>query len=329
MSYKVKVVTKDSEEVFFECEEGESVLAAAERNNIIFPSGCKSGGCGNCIGTCSSGDYDLKNYSASVLSEENIKNGGILMCQTFPQTNLEVEVAYDKSKILFQQLSPNKAKVTEVVFLNETTVKLVIQTEDFFSFVAGQYVDLVLNGIKRSYSLSNSPNFENKLEFLIKIKEGGLFSEELKNVKENDEIIVFGPLGNFMLDEQSLSPKWFVAGGTGLAPIVSMLKTMAEFNNDSEVNLYFGVNNLKDLFFVDELDALKKTLKLKVFISINNEESQYYKGFPSDLVSKDLKETNQKPDIYICGPDALLNKIKEIARENNISPEKVFFELFA
>lgn len=330
MSYNIKVLTSDNDHIEFDCEPDENVLAAAERANIYLPSGCKDGGCGNCIGKCSSDRFDLKKYSDAILSDAARAQNTLLMCQTYPKDNLQIKVDYPRSKIVCHELTPINGKISAIETIALNTVRLEVIADEYFSFNPGQYVDLTLDGVTRSYSMSNAPNFENKLEFLIKIKPNGAFSTLLMNTNVGDSIKIKGPFGAFTVKDQSLNERWFVAGGTGLAPILSILRTMVEFNDMTPTILFFGVNTEEELFLLEELRSFTNTLKLNLIISVvKGGCSDCFSGYPTVKIEHAMMNlVNNSPDIYICGPDPLLQGVRQLAAKYDISSDNLSFEVF-
>lgn len=126
-------------------------------------------------------------------------------------------------------------------------------------FEPGQYVNLGVPalGISRAYAIANTPNWSGVLEFLVRLHPGGRFSEYLwQQAAVGQHLEVCGPAGQFVLQQQSLRTRWFVGGGTGVAPLLSMLRFMAELQELYPARLYFGVNRVEELFCLDEIRQL-------------------------------------------------------------------------
>ena len=145
------------------------------------------------------------------------------------------------------------------------------------------------------------------------------------------KLAVRGPLGAFGIEPGSLRPRWFVAGGTGLAPVLSMLRRMAEFGEMHEARLFFGVNRESELFALDELARLKAELpQLKVEICVWKPEGDWqgFTGTPADALQQALGEAPVQPDIYLCGPAPLVNAVETVADAFRLPRERVFSERF-
>jgi ferredoxin-NADP reductase len=201
-------------------------------------------------------------------------------------------------------------------------------------FEPGQYMSLEIpgSGISRAYSIANTPNWTGELEFLIKLQPGGRFSTYLEQeAKIGQRINVRGPSGHFALQAQSLRPRYFIGGGTGLAPLLSMLRHMAEMQEQQPARLYFGVNYETELFCLDILRELTQTLpQLKVELCVWHSEPSWggFHGTPVGALRRDLERGGPAPDLYLCGPPPLIDAATETARSFGISDEHIFSERF-
>lgn len=180
------------------------------------------------------------------------------------------------------------------------------------------------------------------LEALLKLTEGkginvythadGRFSRWLEHEARPGQILsVRGPQGGFTLQERGLRPRWFVAGGTGLAPMLSMLRRMAEWQEPQETRLYFGVSLEAELFALDELERLKAELpKLTVVPCVWKPGAGWtgFAGTPVDALRRDLADAKTAPDLYLCGPPALIDAAEAAARDHGVPADHLFSERF-
>ena len=145
-------------------------------------------------------------------------------------------------------------------------------------------------------------------------------------------LTVRGPQGGFTLQDNGLKPRWFVAGGTGLAPLLSMLRRMAEWQEPHPVRLYLGVNRTDDLFGETLLAELQNSLPALQIIRCVWQPGADWTGFcgtPADALAQDLPAGGgEQPDIYICGPSALVSAAEEQARARGIPDGSLFSERF-
>ncbi|MEQ1531793.1 MAG: oxidoreductase, partial [Methylococcales bacterium] len=139
------------------------------------------------------------------------------------------------------------------------------------------------------------------------------------------------PKGAFGLTENGLKPRWFVAGGTGLAPMLSMLRRMAEFAEPHPARLYFGVNRIEELFCQTELAALQAELpQLQVTVCVWKADGtwQGFSGTPAEALAQDLADATVLPDIYVCGPPKLIDAVDVLANAKGIPKNQVLSERF-
>ncbi|MFA8363064.1 2Fe-2S iron-sulfur cluster-binding protein, partial [Burkholderia ubonensis] len=249
MSYQIEITTRDGQPFGFACEDGQDLLTAAAEAGITLPSQCRRGSCGACHATVADGDYDLQAHGIDALPVG--QPGAILMCRTTPRSDLRVVAPYDHTKVLLQPVPVRIARIAALDMVADQTMRVELQVEpddangSAVEFEAGQFAELEVpgSGVRRPFSLANTSNWEGRLEFLIRLRPDGWFSTYLRErAQPGDPLTVRAPMGGFGLFAESLRPRWFVAGGTGLAPILSMLRRMAEYQEMIDARLFFGVN---------------------------------------------------------------------------------------
>jgi ferredoxin-NADP reductase len=340
MSHLITLTSVDGEEIQFPCEPEQTVQEAAEASGFFPPAICKAGSCGSCLAVCTQGDYQLKSYSQGILPEDPEKTGTLLLCRTYPETDLQLQAPYYADKIQTHLPMPREAYITEILPIADRTMKLVLQlTEDEeqglgFEFEPGQFVELEVPelDLKRAYSIANTPNWEGRLEFLIRLQEQGQFSTYLQTQAKVGQILkVHGPSGTFTLQSQRLNPRCFVAGGTGLAPFLSMIRRMSEWDEHHPTQLFIGVNSEAEIFCRETLAEIQQTLpQLNVTLCVwkATETWEGFKGTPVDALADYLAKTDLFPDLYLCGPPKLVEASVKIAQENGIDSEYIYCERF-
>jgi len=338
MTYDIRLTTRDGQQLAFNCAAEQSLIDAAAAAQITLPSQCRQGGCGACHADVTAGDYLLGDHNPAALPAQG-KNG-ILMCRTTPRSDLSIALPYDHSRILFRAVKRRSAEIIALEPIAENTVRLELRfapdAEDGVAaeFEPGQFMEIEIPGReeRRAYSLANTGNWDGRLEFLIRLQPGGLFSGFLRErAAPGMKLMVSGPLGAFGIEEGSLRPRWFVAGGTGLAPMLSMLRRMAEFQEMQAAHLFFGVNRESELFALDELERLKSALpQLQVDVCVWQPEGDWqgFRGTPVDALARALAATAAQPDIYLCGPPALIDAAEKAAAAAGVPAAQVFSERF-
>lgn len=338
--FKVELLTRDGASIAFTAEPAETVLEAAERAHIYLPSSCREGGCGACKATATGGETRHDDYSSEALGDAERAAGGVLLCRTHALSDLTLKAPYDEAAISFTTVPERMARIVAVEPAGDAAIRLQLQyEEDEFGraaqFIAGQYVEIEIPGasLRRAFSLANAPNWDGHLEFFIRLHEKGAFSDFLgRRARAGDLLRVRGPMGQFTIDARSLAPRWFVAGGTGLAPTLSMLRQMAEFAETTPCRLFFGVNGEAELFALDALDGLRASLpQLEITLCVWRPQGAWdgFVGTPAEALRQALRDAAEAPDLYVCGPPPLIEATQAAAVDAGLSRDRVFSERFA
>jgi len=338
-THAIELTTRDGEQLRFECATDQNLLEAAADAHIVLPAQCGQGNCGTCYADVIHGDFTLGKHNPAALPA-GAEASGTLLCCTFPKSDLRISLPFDHDRILIGEIKVRNAEIIAIDSVGENTLRLelrLVPNEDdgnMAEFEPGQFMELEVPGqeIKRAYSLANISNWDGRLEFLIRLQPGGLFSTWLREqAAVGQTLIVHGPKGAFGLYESGLRPRWFVAGGTGLAPILSMLRRMAEFQEPHPARLYFGANRPEELFCQTELKALQAELpQLQVIFCVWKPDNNWqgFCGTPVDALTQDLADAAVLPDIYLCGPPALINAAEAAARAKGVPDKQVLSERF-
>lgn len=338
--HQITLTTRDGQQLSFNCADDCDVVSAAEQVNIKLPSLCRDGACGACLGHCQDGQYRLGQVSGETLSEQAIADRDVLLCRTYPQSDLHIQAPYDHAHILFGKQSIRQATICQLESIAERTMRLkltLVEDENgkAVEFEPGQCMELEIPGteIRRAYSLANTGNWRGELEFLIRLQAQGQFSGYLaERAAIGDSLNVIGPGGAFGLNNDSFNPAIFVAGGSGLAPFLSILRRMAEWGEDKPIHLLFGVNQQSELFCLAELESLQQQLPSFGFtLCVWKPAADWQGGFvgtPAEALDQYLKQQPDNYDIYLCGPPMLVSAATEVAMGLGIPPEQVYAEKF-
>jgi len=339
-AHQIIVTTRDGHELSFGCSDDCDVVSAAEQVDIKLPSLCRDGGCGACVGHCDSGQYTLGQFNNALLSNEAVAKGEVLLCRTYPKQDLHIRVPYDYAHISFGKQNRRQATIGELEKVAERTVRLKLhliedETGLAVEFEPGQCMELEIPGtdVRRAYSLANTGNWHGELEFLIRLQPEGKFSNYLNQQAQPGQTLnVYGPNGAFGLQAASYSPAIFIAGGTGLAPFLSILRRMAEWGEDRAIHLLFGVNQENELFCVEELDKLQQLLpSLTVTLCVWKPAEGWSNGFrgtPADALRLYLEDMPNDYDLYLCGPPLMISAATQVAISQGIDEQKIYSEKF-
>jgi CDP-4-dehydro-6-deoxyglucose reductase len=331
MSFKVKLTKQNSS---FNIDENETVLEAALRQCHNLPYGCRNGSCGSCKATIVEGKITYDGDLPDAISKEEHEQGVALLCKAKAMSNLSIESRSIETSdgIKLRQLP---CRVTTCEKLNDDVIRLILElpkTEQL-QFMAGQYIDILMkDGKRRSFSLANPPHEDQKLELHIRYYEGGLFSEyAFKDLKNKALLRIEGPLGQFTLQESD-RPIIMIAGGTGFAPVKSLVEHSLEINDIRPLHIYWGARTKTDLYFdkvVKQWAFDHAHIKYIPVLSEINELDKWSgkTGFVHEAVLDDHDDLSGH-DIYACGPPPMVNAVVESFPKQGLNRERLFSDSF-
>jgi methane monooxygenase component C len=339
--YTITAHTEDGETVTFQCGASEDIITGALKQDVILLASCREGGCATCKAECADGEYELVNCSVQALPPDEEEDGFILLCRTFPRSDMTLTLPYTYERISFGKVNKDWAGEIRVCErISSNVARLVIRPLDAdagepakIAYAAGQFLDIEIPGtdVWRSYSMA-SISENNDLEFLIRILPDGRFSRFLlEGAKPGLRVRLRGPSGAFGIRENGFRPRLFVAGGTGLSPALSMIRYMRAERHPQETKLFFGVTHEHEVFYVDALREIEAAMpNLEVHVAVVNAEasSGHAKGTVVDLLSRHLESATRSPDIYLCGPPGMIDATFAAARKYGVPADHVFEEKF-
>jgi CDP-4-dehydro-6-deoxyglucose reductase len=316
----------------FEAQEGESVLAAALRQGVMLPYGCKNGACGSCKGKIVAGAVDYGHYHARVLTEAERAHGKALFCQAKPLGELVIECrTIGAAKDVAVRLLPCRVQQLEKVADDVMIVRLKLPANERLQFLAGQYIDFLLKGgERRSFSMANAPHADELLELHIRQVAGGSFTEHVfGKMKERDILRLEGPLGSFFLREDSAKPIVLVASGTGFAPIKSIIESSVHRQVTRPMVLYWGARRPKDLYLnalAEKWAREQPNFRYVPVISEARPEDAWTgrTGFVHRAVMEDLPDLSAH-QVYACGVPIMVDSARRDFIAQCKLPEDEFY----
>jgi propane monooxygenase reductase subunit len=327
-------------EIEIEASEDETILDAGFRQGIMLAHGCKEGQCSACKSFLLSGEVELERYSTFALADYEQEEGYTLLCRAHAYSDCEIELLHYDEEMLTSGLPIRtlSAQVQCIEPLTRDICRLCLRIEDEvpLQFHAGQYVDIEIPGSdqKRSFSMSSTPQTPDQLQFMIKQYPGGRFSGLLKDGRlgPGDTLRLRGPYGVFMLREHSDADLIFVGGGAGMAPIFSLLCSLAERGIDRKVTFYYGARSPRDLFHLAELEALGRRLPDWRFVAALSEPAPEdgwdgEVGLISDVVDR-LEGDLSGHEAYLCGPPPMIDASVPVLVAHGVPEAKIFYDKF-
>jgi propane monooxygenase reductase subunit len=321
----------------FTCDADESILEGALRNKVFLRYGCKHGGCGTCKAQIVDGDVDLTASSYALPPSERDR-GTILVCQSYPVDDCVIDVAsmnLDEEEFYSGDKSGHYAmEVAEVETLTPDIRRLTLRHRAgvVMPFTAGQFVNVVVPGTEaeRSYSMANGSAEADRIVLICKVIPGGLFSQFLEDsAAPGVQISVTGPFG-MMSVRLSHRKIVMVAGGSGLAPLLSMLTDLARRASHRDITLFFGARTEHDLYALDEIARLQVAMPGLRFVPVLTEPSASWsggRGLVTDAIAG-LQQDWSGHDAYLCGPPAMIEAATELLVARGVREQNVYFDAF-
>lgn len=326
-TYSIALNFEDGVTRVIQCDDDEKVTDAAFRQKINLPMDCRDGVCGTCKCFVEKGAYELEFYMDESMSDEEAEHGYALTCQMIPESDCVVRVP-TTSALCKTAPESVEAEVLGVDRLSETSFGLRVKLAKPVGFLPGQYVNVSVPGagVHRSYSFSSAPG-ASEATFLIRNLPGGIMSSYLSDrAQPGDALTLTGPMGTFYLRPIERAQLW-LAGGTGLAPFLSMLEQVAEQGSDHPITLYYAVTRAADLVELDRVMRLAETIGNVTVITVLAEGEHARTGFVTDhLTAEDLCEG--EADVYLCGPPPMVDAVRAHFAKLGVEPASFHFEKF-
>lgn len=325
MAYDIRIAGTD---LHFACAADQNILDAALSAGIELPYSCRKGVCGNCAGAVAAGSV------ASPASEAK-PAGQHLFCQCLPQSNLEIVPQ------AWHRIDPAARKTfTAKVFRNTlaapdvSVLQLRLPAGQRAKFRAGQYLQVLLpDGSRRSYSMANPPHESDALQLHIRHVAGGQFTQIVPSLKAGDTLQIELPFGNFELREESAAPMLCVVGGTGFAPVKSLLDDMAKKKIARPVTLVWGGRDRAGLYLLPAVERWQKLLPEFCFVPAVEDASdaEALGGFHgrADAAVRSQFATLAGHEVYCCGAPAMVAAVKKACvEERGLDPHHFFSDVF-
>jgi len=301
---------------FVDCASTDTVADAAYRLGLNIPLDCRDGACGTCKLFCEAGTFDGGEYIEDALTDAEASEGYALACQMKPRSDLVLRIAAS-SDVCKTKPAPFTASIASVNRLSDTTTVFTLDVAEKLAFLPGQYVNIEVPGTgqHRSYSFSSAPG--TPAEFLVRHIPGGLMTGFLATATPGTAVTFTGPVGGFYLRPVE-RPVLMLAGGTGLAPFLSMLDQLAATGAKYPIHLVYGVTKDADLVGLDRLNAVAAKLPAFTYTTtVGDYVTQHLDGAPTGAF-----------DLYLCGPPAMVEAVRTHFDTAGIKPASFRYEKF-
>jgi CDP-4-dehydro-6-deoxyglucose reductase len=320
----------------------QSLLDAALSASLNLPHSCKGGNCGSCRARLLQGEIYYPNGPPLGLSDAEAAEGLVLLCQARARSDLCIET-YEITTPDQTVIKRLPARIEHALPLSHDVIGLHLRlpVAEEFRFEAGQYLDIMLpGGRRRSFSIASPPHDSRLLELHVRRVVGGEFSERLFNEDARSDLLrIEGPLGQFVY-RPGLAPMLMVGGGTGLAPLLSILRHVVENGIERDMTLYWGVRGEHDLYAHATLEdlagrsmtghaAIDRPARLR-YVPVLSEPAPEWRGsrgWVHEAVLRDIDDL-EKYDVYAAGPPEMIAAVRREFGRRGVAASRLFFDSF-
>lgn len=331
--FKVRIISSDS---VFTVNQGESVLDAALHQGIMLPYSCKNGTCGSCKCQIESGEVHYPFRPPLALSRSEIADGQALLCQAEPTEDLVIN-AREIEAVKDLQIRKMPARVIEKTLLAHNVMRLVIKlpAAQRLQFLAGQYIDVLLpDSIRRAFSIASPPQREDEIELHVRHVDGGGFTSWVfDELQVRDLLRIEGPLGTFFIRHDTDNrPMILMGGGTGIAPLKSMIEDLLAHDSSRPLHLFWGVRTQDELYMQDQaMQWADENCHIQYTSALSEpaagSTTHSFEGFVHEAVLDQYPDLSPY-DIYMSGPPIMIDSAREAFIANAADKRRIFFDSF-
>lgn len=333
MTYRIALNFEDGATRMIACNPGETVLDAAYRHQVNLPMDCSDGVCGTCKCRCEEGAYDLgDDYVEDALTAQEASERLVLTCQMRVESDCVIDVPVPSTAC---KLAPERHEgtVSAVEQVSPSTIRLELKLDKVtgVDFLPGQYVNLAIPGTReaRAYSFSSAPGSDHASFLIRNVPHGRMSSWLTETAKPGDRMSFVGPNGSFFL-RAAVRPIVMLAGGTGLAPLLSMLRVLAARKSEQTIRLVYGVTHDADLVGLEAIEAAGAQLPGFSYATVVADAASQHprKGYVTAHLEPDHLHGGDC-DVYLCGPPPMVEAVRTHFRDTGVTPASFHYEKFA
>ncbi len=332
-----KIIVNNGEQEYTS-EGDESVLAALARNDVVLPSACGGRGrCGMCRIRVFSGGSAVTELEEKKLTTEQLENKWRLGCQTMITDDISIELP---GQLIGSAQYECTVEDIEDLTYDIKGVRFRMPEGKSIEFKAGQYMQITApaygknkKSVYRAYSIASSPSEKDHLDFCIrKVPDGMVTTYVHEHLNVGDKATLTGPYGDFYLRESNREII-FIAGGSGLSPVQSIVLDMIDKKiNNRKVNFFFGACTKEDLYYVEKFRALEKEHSWLHYIPALSNETDVgencEEGLITDVVDRYYPEfTNH--EAYLCGSPGMIGACLKVLTAKGLDESLIFYDKFS
>jgi toluene monooxygenase electron transfer component len=343
-------VRSKSSSCTFGAEPQEPLLYAALRAGVAVPYECATGTCGTCkarrLAGVIVGDWREAPGSAYLRPDRD----EVLLCQTRALSDCSFEIPGSVNLASTTRVRPyfGRGVIGRIDSLTQDTVELVLELDPALEFDAGQFAVLRVPHLAgyRGYSMTNHPGSASQAKFVVKRKPDGAFTDWLfSGARPGDSIEWFGPLGKAIFAPQEQRTIVCIAGGSGIASIMSILEAgcSSRHFDHFEAAIFFGVRTGADAFYLDRLQRFAETFPhmLRITVAISHDvpaedmrerypSLTFESGFPHEIAARDLAGRFAGRVAYLAGPPILVDvSIRMLITQGRLPVRDIRYDKFS
>ena len=315
----------------FTVEPGETLLAAALRQGVGLPYGCRNGTCGSCAAQLIAGTVDYPSGKTDGL--EGKPPGSCLTCQAVPGSDVLLGVAEVRAAAQIEaRILPCRVVSKEALSHDVVRLYLKLPEGQRLQFFAGQYLEFILrDGRKRAFSIANAPHDDELIELHVRHVPRGEFTDYVfDSMKEKTILRIQAPLGTFILREESDRPMILMGGGTGFAPLKGMIEHAFHVGIERPLYLYWGVRSRRDLYLPELPAAWGRDHPSFQFTPVLSEPDADWAGrtgFVHEAVVSDHPDMSPF-DVYMSGPPVMVEAGRAAFEARGLTMDHMFSDAF-
>ena len=307
---------------------GQNLLDVLRDNTVPISYSCMSGRCGTCRCKVTAGELSYSGPEAG--RPATGQDSYVLACQSVLTQSCTIEIP-DMDEVVVHPAKIIKGTVTAIEALTHDIRRVRIKPAKTMAFSPGQYATLQFTPEHiRPYSWAGLPD-DDEMEFQIRQVPGGRVTEYVfSTLKVGDAVRISGPLGTSYLRQKHSGPMLCVGGGTGIAPIVSVVRGAMAANMHNPVHVYFGVRSQEDSYDLDRLRRIAQehgNMQLHVVVATGPVSKELRSGLVTDAIRDDLPGLQDWVG-YFCGAPAMVEALSRVAKTLGMPPEKIHADAF-
>jgi NAD(P)H-flavin reductase/ferredoxin len=315
------------------CRAAQTLLDACILAGVPVPYNCRSGECGECMAALISGQVqELPGADPAVFTDAHREQGDVLMCMCFPRSAVVLNVPLHEQATTIRPTTFN-VMVQRIESLSPTICGVTVETPWPIEFRPGQNFEWVLPGVSpnRTYSAANAPGSDS-IEFHVRVYPGGKVGELISRMSVGQAFTMVGPFGHFGLTPNSWRRCLCVAGGTGLAPILSVLKRAFAESDARPVTLLYGARSQDELYCRELLSTWSQSLGTFTFIPVLSHEPADSgwtgrRGLVTEALERELGDVFGL-EAYVCGPPAMIDAAVAVLEAAGMPAEDIRTDRF-